>query len=153
MTRTLTSPWANVLDNTNDLICAIVPHVAAKTRWRYLPPTVAFDGAGARSFTIGEVSQEPERYIAGAGSVEEHVVVTYLCRYLPGEMLEDMIGQDHIDWINAVQPAGTYSTGAWGSIRFRKVEAPQRGEVSGETGELIVSRPVTIYYRYNVTLT
>lgn len=152
MTRTLASPQANVLQGTQDLISAIVPGVSPRQRWRYVPQSIAFEGSGPRAFALVSIEQQPERYIAGAGSIEEHITAIYQVRYVPGDLLDDMIGRDHVDLIEALQPTRTYSSGAWGEMRFRKIEAPTRDEPL-ENGEVIVQRPITIYYRYNVTLT
>jgi hypothetical protein len=149
------SAWGLARDDTIDLIRAIVPTVYPGVLWQHLGADVDERAVGAesREYTTREVSlADPgEVAIGGAGQRQERYALQLRIVYRMTEYVDDMIGGDHVDLINALQPSSTYASGTWGSLRLRKVTDFIRDDDT-EEGVVVVRQTVEHMVRFPVTI-
>ncbi len=150
-----TSAWGRIKNDTISRVVAITPTVSPSIKFHNVPPSRS-DSTGpqeGRSMRQFHTTTEPEEQLsfAGGGLRKARWTLSLVVSYPPSEDIDDLIGADHRDLMEALQPTSTYGTGSWGACCVRKVEEPDEPVRDGDLVE--VRYPVAITFRQPVTMT
>lgn len=148
-----TSAFGNIVDDTIDLIAAIVPDFEATSRFSHVADSLDEDGQGERCYTTRDAIDTEDGGVYGGGEVQKHWILPLRMVYHPRPNLLDMMQSDHKDLIEALQPSRTYPSGSTWSLKIRRIDEPQGPELDDEDESIrIVTYPVHLIFRYQLTL-